>query len=124
MCLTTSQRWPKIAWKPITTYKVVAYQRYYPSLLTLFQAFPIKIGCTYKETLINILKNRTIGSIKHVMRQGLHSCKAEYQARLIAHFNKECNPIVVECVIPKFSLYWIGDNNNIVSNKLKYVKIL
>ena len=41
MCLITNQKWPKIAWKPITTYKVVYSPNHYPSLLTLFQGFPI-----------------------------------------------------------------------------------
>ena len=124
MCLTTKQKWPKIAWKPITTYKVVYSPNNHPSLLTLFQGFPIQIGCTYKESLINILRWRIKITGMHLMRKGIHSYKNESPARLLARLNICKNAIVVECTIPRFSLYWIGDNGDIVSNKLKYVKIL
>ena len=124
MCLATKQKWPKIAWKPITTYKVVYSPYDYPSLLTLFQSFPIQIGCAYKVSLIKILKTRIKVSGIHLMRKGIHSYKKESPARFMARLNMNKNTIVVKCTIPRFSLYWIGDNDDIVSNKLKYVKIL
>ena len=58
MCLITNQKWPKIAWKPITTYKVVYSPNNQSSLLTIFQCFPIQIDKTYKETLRNIFGSR------------------------------------------------------------------
>ena len=58
------------------------------------------------------------------MRKGIHSYKNESPARLMARLNMCKNAIVVECTIPRFSLYWIGDAGDIVSNKLKYIKIL
>ena len=58
------------------------------------------------------------------MHFGLHSDIKEDQSRAIAKCYKYYGTIVVECTIPRFSFYWIGDNNDIVSNKLKYVKIL
>lgn len=124
MCLTTKQKWPKIAWKPITTYKVVYSPGYYPVFLTLFQCFPIRIGRTYKETLGNIFGSRKKLSTSYEMHFGLHSNIKEDQTRAIANCYKYYGTMVVECVIPRFSLYWIGNNNDIVSNKLKYVKRL
>lgn len=124
MCLITEQRWPKIAWKPITTYKVVYSPNNCPLLLTLFQGFSIKIGNTYKETLGNIFRSRKKDSTVYEMYRGLHSNTKEYQSRVIAHYYKNCRATVVECTIPRFSLYWTGNMNDIVSNKLKYVKIL
>ena len=124
MCLTTKQKWPKIAWKPITTYKVVYSPNNYPSLLTIFQCFPIQIGKTYKETLRNIFESRKKLSASYEMHFGLHSDIKEDQSRAIAKCYKYYGTIVVECTIPRFNLCWIGDNNDIVSNKLKYVKIL
>lgn len=124
MCLTTKQKWPKIAWKPITTYKVVYSPDGYQPFLTLFQCSPIRIGGTYKETLRNIFGNRKKLFAGYEMSFGLHSYTTEYQSRVIAHYYKSYGARVVECVIPRFSLYWIGNMKDIVSNKLKYVKRL
>ena len=124
MCLTTNQKWPKIAWRPITTYKVVYSPGYYPVFLTLFQCCPILIGSTYKETLRNIFRSRKKLSTSYEMSFGLHSCVKEDQPRVLANYYKDYHATVVECVIPRFSLYWIGNMNDIVSNKLKYVKAL
>lgn len=129
MCLTTYQKWPKIAWKPITTYKVVyGYEDPYK---TMYQRVKIQIGKTYKESVYNILKNRysfmVIEEDKKVynFNQGLHSCTEKDNAKDIAEYFNVLYPTnIVECIIPRFSLYWIEDCNDIVSNKLKYVKIL
>lgn len=121
MCLRTKQRLPKIAWKPITTYKVI-YSRD-SLLLTLFRGFPIQIGNTYKETLKNIFKSKRRTHLYYHINKGLHSFIAKYPAITTAQING-CGRMVVECVIPRFSLYWIGNNYDIVSNKLKYIKIL
>ena len=124
MCLTTRQKWPKIAWKPITTYKVVHSSGYCSIFLTLFRCVPILIGGTYIETLRNILRSRKKLSTSYEMHFGLHSYIKEDPSRAIAKCYKYYGTVVVECAIPRFSFYWIGDNNDIVSNKLKYVKIL
>ena len=124
MCLLTKQRWPKIAWRPITTYKVVYSPDRLQPFLTLFQCSPIRIGRTYKETLRNIFENRKKLSTNYEMSFGLHSHIEEYLSRGIANCYRYYGAMVVECVIPRFSLYWIGSDNDIVSNKLKYVKRL
>lgn len=124
MCLTTKQKWPKIAWKPITTYKVVYISNKSSSLLTLFQNFPIQIGRTYKETLINIFRGREKNTFNYCIYEGLHSHTKENRAKICAEDYRYLGTIVVKCIIPKFSFYWIGEDNDIVSNKLKYVKIL
>ena len=128
MCLTTKQKWPKITWKPITVYKVI--YGYPNNYRTLYQRMPIDIGETYRESVYNILKNR-----KYLLKieekgyyefnEGLHSVKDMIPALTIADYYKVLYPVqIVECTIPRFSLYWIGIDNDIVSNKLKYVKIL
>ena len=124
MCLLTEQRWPKIAWKPITTYKVVYSPDRLQPFLTLFQCAPIRIGRTYKETLKNIFGSRKKLFASYEMSFGLHSYTTKDQSSAIANCYKYYGTMVVECVIPRFSFYWIGNMNDIVSNKLKYVKIL
>ena len=129
MCLQTNQKWPKIAWKPITTYKVVyGYKNPYK---TMYQREKIQIGQTYKESVDDILKSRysfmdIVEDKKfYNFNQGLHSCTKKDIAKDIAEYFDVLYPTnIVECTIPRFSLYWIGNNGDIVSNKLKYVKIL
>ena len=131
MCLITKQKWPKIAWKPITTYKVVYFLEGYQSFLTMFQSSPIRIGKTYKETLKNIFGSRkkfstwlVIALDAYEMYFGLHSYTNEDDSRAIARRYDKHDTRIVKCIIPRFSLYWVGVDNDIVSNKLKYVKIL
>lgn len=129
MCLTTKQRWPKIAWKPITVYKTVYKKE--NSYKTVYQGASIHIGKTYKESVFNMVKNRQnslfIDDQKkyYDFYEGLHSVTNKNVAKIIADYFGVSYPTeIVECIIPRFSLYWIGDNSDIVSNKLKYVKIL
>ena len=129
MCLTTKQKWPKIAWKPITTYKVVyGYKDYYK---TMYQNANIQIGKTYRESVYNILQNRKYslhideGKKYYDFHEDLHSVTEKNAAKSIAkHYYVLYLTEVVECTIPRFSFYWIGNDGDIVSNKLKYVKIL
>lgn len=129
MCLTTKQKWPKIAWKPITVYKVVyGCGDFYK---TMYQKANIHIGKTYRESVHNILKNRqsslNIDECKkyYDFYEGLHSATEKDAAKSIAeYFQVLYSTEIVECIIPRFSLYWVGIENDIVSNKLKYVKIL
>ena len=128
MCLTTKQKWPKIAWKPITVYKVI--YGYPNNYRTLYQRMPIDIGETYRESVYNILKNRKYLLMieekgYYEFNEGLHSVKDRITALAIANYYEVLYPVqIVECTIPRFSLYWIGIDNDIVSNKLKYMKIL
>ena len=126
MCL----KWPKIAWKPITVYKVIyGYPNNYK---TLFRKVPTDIGKTYRESVYNILKNKQYlacleeEEIKYYeFHEGIHSVIEKDAAQIISTYFDVLYPTeIVECTIPRFSLYWIGVDNDIVSNKLKYVKIL
>ena len=128
MCLTTNQKWPKIAWKPITVYKVVS--GWEDPYKTIFRGAKIQIGKTYKESVYNILKNKQYltclndGTKYYEFYEGIHSVTEKDTAKAIAKYFEVLYPAkTVECTIPRFSLYWIGDGD-IVSNKLKYVKIL
>lgn len=56
MCLTTKQKWPKIAWRLITVYKVI--YGWEDPYRTIFQRAKIQIGKTYRESVYNILKNK------------------------------------------------------------------
>jgi hypothetical protein len=123
MCLVTKRRWPKIAWKPIKVYKVI-FKSCVSNYRTLFQCSPVKIGSSYKESIFRILEFRNKFGNTYQINVGLHALTCRTTAEIIAKFYRTYNTVIVECEIPRFSLYWIGDNSDIVSNKLKYIKIL
>lgn len=129
MCLTTSQKWPKIAWRPITVYKTVCV--WGDIYRTIFKKAKIQIGETYRESVYNILKNKQYlvclddGTKYYEFNEGIHSFIEKDEAKSVAeYFDVLYTTEVVKCIIPRFSLYWIGNDGDIVSNKLKYVKIL
>lgn len=64
----------------------------------------IKIGKTYKGKLENN---------KHRIDKGFH-----------AYTKKNIESVNVKCIIPKGSEYYLGDYNEIVSNCIKYEKLL
>ena len=49
MCLLTKQKWPKIAWKPITVYKVV--YKWLDQYKTIFVKATVDIRETYRESI-------------------------------------------------------------------------
>lgn len=129
MCLTTKQKWPKIAWRPITVYKVVC--GWEDPYRTIYLKAKIQIGKTYRESVYNILKNKQCFTCLddetkyYRFHEGIHSVIEKDAAQIISTYFDVLYPTeIVECTIPRFSLYWIGVDNDIVSNKLKYVKIL
>ena len=129
MCLTTKQKWPKIAWKPITTYKVVC--RCGNFYKTIYQKANIHIGKTYREPVSSMLTHKyTMIDLDDKTKyyefyEGIHSVTEKDVTKSIAEYFEVLYPVeIVECRIPRFSLYWIGVDDDIVSNKLKYVKIL
>lgn len=97
----------------------------------MYQKATIQIGKTYRELVSNMLQYRQCslwiddGEKYYDFYEGLHSVTKKDAAKAIAEYFSVLYPTeVVECVIPRFSLYWIGNDNDVVSNKLKYTKIL
>ena len=111
-------------------YDKVVYKNEH-SYRTVYQGASIHIDKTYREPVSNMVKNRQCSLYLNDQKkyydfyEGLHSVTNKDVAQIIADYFSVTYPTeVVECTIPRFSLYWIGVNNDIVSNKLKYVKIL
>ena len=127
MCLITEQKWPKIAWKPITVYKVV--YKWFDQYKTLFAKADIDIRETYRESICSILRHRRClgkeGNKKiYSFSVGLHSSPDKEASKDLAIYYSKLYPVrVIKCTIPRFSFYWVGDGT-IVSNKLKYENIL
>jgi hypothetical protein len=87
------------------------------AILTPFQDVEIEIGETYKSKLIKY------GSS---IEEGIHSFENLEDAKRLSSFDED--RIVVKCIIPKGSEYYVGEYNNgyisYASDTLKYVEIL
>lgn len=115
MCLLKKHFFPKYAFKDITVFKRVIKSSniYY----TPYQLCYIEIGETYSssENIFNSIFKY------YIEGEGIHS----YISLNSAKFHDIApNEIIVECIIPKGSWYYLGEFDDIASNKLKYVKII
>lgn len=141
MCLTKTKRLPRIAINDIVVYKVLLEVN--GNLLTPYQNYPIEIGKTYTGSFEDCyvsaprLLNKSyfrykiyhyICSIfsKNITGGYIHSYRSEqvayYSCRYWSHFSPT---YVVKCVIPKGSIYFIGEYGcECASNKLRYNKII
>ena len=109
---------PRIALRNIKCYKVLNETKH--SKLTFYntpyQGTTIEIGNTYTSALKKYGNN--IG-------EGLHSFKSTERINIVT---MDCrHPVIVECIIPRWSIYYKGDYYGRVSyasNKLTYLKII
>ena len=111
MCLIKKHKLPKIAWKPIKVYKVLGRDastgQYYTPFLYVFVSLGDTINA-YESWFPHLFSNTVLG-------EGVHS-------------HIECPDIyfpyrvVVEAIIPRFSLYWEGEDGDIASTKLILTK--
>lgn len=120
MCLILNKFgiFPRIALRNIKCYKVLNETRHSGLKLynTPYQSTTIEIGNTYTSVLKKY-GNR--------IEQGLHSFKSTKKIDIVTEDCK--HPIIVECIIPRWSIYYKGDYYRRVSyasNKLTYLKIV
>ena len=145
MCLTKKSYIPRIAIRDITTYKVVTNpddclsEHYF----TPFQVDVIKLGRVYKGRFRKYmwygfkLRTRYTDGIFNI--PFLQFLLSIFFSKVITsgyiHSYTSYDPVVklnllpdvysiVQCVIPRGTLYFIGRNNDIASRKLKYVEII
>lgn len=114
MCLNIKEnKRIKFTFKEIECYKVVEVcnNRYYTPYMSAY----VEIGKTYKSKL---KKNR------NYVDDGLHSFSDFEEAKaFISYWGSDF--ILVKCVIPKYSFYYVGSFDGIgayASSKLKYVE--
>lgn len=129
MCLVKKSWIPRIALKDITVYKVLIIGPN-NTYTTYFMGNKIIIGETYKgvfkkynrydspksTTLIKSLFSEEIG-IGYI-----HSYKSYYTCKERITFYSLTT--ITKCVIPKYTLYFIGKYGDIASRKLKYLEIV
>lgn len=124
MCLRLKSAYtmPRIAFKDIKCYKKIIITSD-GDLFTPFRYAKIKIGEQYRSRL----RKYNLG-IDVEIEDGLHSVASVESARNIDHYySLEEKEVIVECIIPKFSIYYKGMFNDFISyasNKLKYIEIV
>lgn len=102
---------PNIANRDIVCYKAV--WQFSDRLCTYYRDVPIKLGKQYRSKLVYDYGEVEIG---------LHSLSSKEEARRL--FN---HAIVVKCIIPKGSRYYVGtfgSSRSYASNKIKYLEII
>lgn len=115
MCLTirngTRKEKPYIATEAITCYKVVRGKKY---ITSEYKHFRYELGKLYKVEM---------GKIYDRVERGLHSYTIKglkSSSHKILYDSKRA----VRCKIPKGASYYIGRYGDLVSNKIKLVKML
>jgi len=116
MCLYKIHKLPKIAWKPITCYKVVD-KISSVNFATIYLGERYKLNMPIKASYFNlgISKKELTGEVVHA-----------YTIESAAHkrANITCSASVLECVIPKFTIYWLGRYDEIGARKIIPLKFL
>lgn len=122
MCLIKTHKKPKLFIFPKTVYKILVYHN-------------IKLETPYRETIVELGKtytgqfygNRTIFDTVEdvVIKDGfIHSFVSLKMARAEKRIWASIGACIVKCRIPAFTHYYKGDNKDIASRKLKYIKII
>ena len=102
MCLKSLHQESVQADRDITCYKLVYPANMDNKFRSQFQEFPYELGRTYQETCF-----RKVNLSRHVY-EGFHSYRTVREAVLHA-----CPGIVlIKCVIPKGSLYYVSEYND------------
>lgn len=97
---------PKKATHDILVFKVLNLEQVSP-----YRGFKYTMGKEVAAKIVKELKDHGCGSYDIEIHQGLHAwrCKNDVIGSL-----RKCHP----AIIPKGALYYIGDSDDIVSNKL------
>lgn len=125
MCLVKKGKGFKTAIEDITVYKLF-YKKSNGYLMSPFRNHLYKLNQKEGSELSEHPYVTSYGTFKSYYRveKGLHAFTTEGEATFwIWEHNTFPEEIVVECIIPKGSLYAEGISNDIVSNQLIPIKI-
>lgn len=123
MCLFKTHKKPKVSIFSKTVYKVLLE---YPSgkFVTPYNNAPIELGKTYTgkfcgtRTLIDTIEDEFI-------EDGfIHSFRSLAEARKEKVSWDSPSYKIVKCRIPAFTYFYKGEDGEIASRKLKYIKVI
>ncbi len=112
MCLYSKTTDSQTADRDITCYKLVYPENMDHKFRSQFQEFPYELGRTYQEIYF-----RKVNLTRHVY-EGFHSYRTIKEA--VSH---SClNMVMIKCVIPKGSRYYVSDDGDqYCSDKIRVV---
>lgn len=119
MCLIKSSIFPRVAIKDIIVYKGIMEQG--RGYITPWKNHPIVIGEIQKpsRSLMDIISDLFY---KEINGGYIHSFTDLGRCR--RYFYGWGRIVYVKCLIPRGTLYWTGDIEDIASRKLKYLEII
>lgn len=125
MCLIKKSIFPKFTLKDKIVYKVV-YECFIYEIVyrTPYQHQVITLDKEYKGEWM--YSNWITSLFNSEISDGyIHSMKDIKSVKQFIKNNQLYRPIcIVKAVIPKYTLYWEGKNNDIASRRIKYIGII
>lgn len=121
MCLVKKSIFPKFTLKDKIVYKIVYLDPVLNKYVTPFRDCPITLNKEYKGTWIysNLIKSFLVFEIHEGY---IHSIKDLKSAKLCIKKWSFHEPLyIIKAIIPKYTLYWKGKDNNIASRRIKYI---
>lgn len=118
MCLVKIHKFPRISWKPITCYKVLQRRKNnYVTPCVNYSITKDREVIKGYENFFNGLKCKTIHG------WGVHAFTNMFDALQMAQYFCRIDQVigghvVVKCIIPRFTFYFKGKNNEICSRKM------
>lgn len=112
MCLISSRHESACTDRDITCYKLVYPANMDDKFRSQFQEFPYELGRAYQEEYF-----REVNATRHVY-EGFHSYRTVKEATM-----HSCpGMVLIKCVIPKGSRYFVSEENDqYCSNKIRVV---
>ena len=111
MCWTNTELDKKVAEHDITVYKIVLPCS--RGAKSLFYKFWYLFNITYRETL-----DITLVGSEYCIADGFHSYKTKSRVLFANQFYFKK---IVKCILPKGTIYYINNNNEIVSNQIRII---
>ena len=128
MCLIKLSKIPRIATNDIVVYKLVLMDDEKVnnhSLCTPYMYIPINLGEIARAKGLNIFEIFFSLFSRYIEKGFIHSYQRLNVARIHYRLLNNMMPAkIVRCVIPKGTLYFIGEDEEIASRKLLYVEII
>lgn len=118
MCLVKIHKFPKISWKPITCYKILQKRK------NNYSTPYLNYSITKDKEVIKGNENFFKGLIsKIICGWGVHAYINRYDAFELAQYCCKVDQViggyvVIKCIIPRFTFYFKGKNNEICSRKM------
>lgn len=112
-CRQSAKRAEKTLKPKKATHDILVFKLLTPELKSPYKNFQYTLGKEFSAKIVKKM-NPSWGEFAIVVNEGLHAWRTGERAQNLSCNSRKCYP----AIIPKGALYYIGDNDDIVSNKL------